>query len=70
MYDLKISVRKRGEKWEYRFDGAPVGGKRKQISKSGFKTEKQVKENVSALDFGPLNQDQMHEIRQILQNEK
>ena len=42
MYDVKISTRKRGEKWEYRFDGAPVGGKRKQISKSGFKTEKQA----------------------------
>ena len=42
MYDLKISVRKRGEKWEYRFDGTPVGVTRKQISKNGFKTESQA----------------------------
>lgn len=42
MYDVKISTRKRGGKWEYRFDGSPVGGKRKQISKSGFETERQA----------------------------
>ena len=27
-----VSARKRGEKWEYRFEGATIDGKRKQIS--------------------------------------
>lgn len=38
-----IYYRNRGTKakpnWQYRFEGAPVGGKRKEISKSGFKTK-------------------------------
>lgn len=36
----KVSTRKRGDKWQYYFEGAPVNGKRKQIVKSGFKTSK------------------------------
>ena len=32
----------------------------------GFKTVKQVEENAKAMDFGPLSQDQMDEIDQIL----
>ena len=32
----------------------------------GFKSEKQVKENVSALDFGALSKEQMEEIDRIL----
>ena len=36
----EVTARKRGEKWEYRFEGASVTGKRKQISKSGFRTKK------------------------------
>lgn len=35
----EIRTRKRGTKWEYSFEGAPVGGKRKTISKSGFRTK-------------------------------
>lgn len=35
-----MTIRKRGNVWEYRFDAAKVGGKRKQITKSGFKTKK------------------------------
>lgn len=42
----QINVRKRGEKWEYRFEGASIGGKRKQITKGGFRTKK------DALDAG------------------
>lgn len=38
-----VYYRNRGTKakpnWQYRFEGAPVGGKRKEISKSGFKTK-------------------------------
>ena len=40
----KINVRKRGNKWEYRFEAAKVDGKRKQISKSGFNTKKEALE--------------------------
>lgn len=35
----EINYRKRGKKWEYRFEAAPVDGKRKQISKGGFTTK-------------------------------
>ena len=34
----------------------------------GFKTIKQVEENVEALQFGPLPKKQMHEIEKILEN--
>lgn len=37
-----VSCRKRGNYWQYRFDVAKVDGKRKQISKSGFKTKKEA----------------------------
>lgn len=40
----KLNVRKRGEKWEYRFEGARVNGKRKQFSKGGFRTRKDALE--------------------------
>lgn len=39
-----VSVSKRGTKWQYRFEAASVGGKRKQISKSGFRTKKEAME--------------------------
>ena len=35
-----INVAKRGSTWQYRFEGAKVDGKRKQFSKSGFRTKK------------------------------
>lgn len=39
-----VNVRKRGEKWEYRFEAAKVNGKRKHISKGGFRTKKDALE--------------------------
>lgn len=39
-----ISIRKRNELYEYRFEAGKVNEKRKQISKSGFKT--QIKEDI------------------------
>jgi len=41
----------------------------KTIPIPGFKTAKQVIENAKALDFGPLSQDQMHEIEDLVQKE-
>lgn len=35
----QLRTRKRGNKWEYNFEGAAVAGKRKTISKSGFRTK-------------------------------
>jgi integrase len=35
----QLRTRKRGNKWEYSFEGASVAGKRKTISKSGFRTK-------------------------------
>lgn len=37
-----VIARKRGFKWEYRFEGASIAGKRKQYSKGGFKTKKEA----------------------------
>ena len=34
-----INTRKRGQKWEYYFETAKMGGKRKRISKGGFSTK-------------------------------
>lgn len=42
----QVTARKRGSFWEYRYEGISVNGKRKQFSKSGFKTKKE------ALDAG------------------
>lgn len=45
-----LTYRKRGTKWEFRFDTAKVGGKRKQISKGGFTTKKEAEiEGIKAL---------------------
>lgn len=38
----KLNITKRGSSWQYRFEVAPVDGKRKQVSKSGFKTRKEA----------------------------
>ena len=38
----ELNYRKRGDKWEYRFETAKVDGKRKQISKSGFATKREA----------------------------
>lgn len=38
----------------------------KTIPIPGFKTIKQVEENIQAMEFGPLNEDQMNEIDDIL----
>ena len=34
-----VNVRKRGNVYEYSFDVAKIEGKRKRVSKSGFKTK-------------------------------
>ena len=45
----KLNIRDRNKNnpnqkpnWEYRFEAAPIGGQRKQISKSGFRTKKEA----------------------------
>lgn len=58
----ELNARKRGKNWEYRFEGAKIDGKRKQISKGGFRTKKDALEagmkalaeyNSSGLYFKP-----------------
>ena len=45
-----LYIRKRNDKWEYRFESARVNGKRKQITKSGFQTKKEaLEEGTKAL---------------------
>ena len=39
-----VNVRKRGNVYEYNFDVAKIEGKRKRISKSGFKTKAEAQE--------------------------
>lgn len=41
---MKLSVRKRGTYYEYRFEMASIDGTRKWESKSGFKTKKEARE--------------------------
>lgn len=38
----KVNVRKRGNYWSWRFEGAIVDGKRQQPSKSGYRTKKEA----------------------------
>lgn len=38
----EVNITKRGTKWQYRFEGATIDGKRKQFSKSGFHTKKEA----------------------------
>ena len=47
-----LNVTKRGDKWQYRFEAASVDGKRKRVSKSGFKTKKEAVEALVALGYG------------------
>ena len=35
----QLRTRKRGSTWQYSFETAPVNGKRKSVSKSGFRTK-------------------------------
>ena len=37
-----INIRKRGYVYQYQFEAAPIKGKRKQITKSGFKTKNEA----------------------------
>lgn len=57
-----INVTKRGSTWQYRFEAAKVNGKRRQISKGGFRTKKEALEagtkalaeyNASGCSFTP-----------------
>ena len=34
-----VSVRRRGKVYQYQYDIAPINGKRKRVTKSGFKTK-------------------------------
>ncbi|HBA04275.1 MAG TPA: hypothetical protein DCW51_10210 [Clostridium sp.] len=46
----QVNVKKRGTKWQYVFEGAKIDGKRKRITKSGFRTKKEALEaGVAAL---------------------
>lgn len=38
----KVGTRKRGNKWQYYFEGARINGKRNQIVKSGFDSQKKA----------------------------
>ena len=44
-----VNVRKRGNVYEYRAEIAPVDGKRKWISKSGFSSKKEANEKEEVL---------------------
>lgn len=37
-----INIRKRGSVYQYQFEAEPIDGKRKQITKSGFKTKNEA----------------------------
>ncbi len=50
-----LNVRKRNDKWEYRFEGAKIDGKRNQITKGGFKTKKECQEAGNKALFQYMN---------------
>ena len=39
-----VHARRRGNKWEYRFEAASINGLRKQICKSGYASKKEAME--------------------------
>ena len=58
----QVTCMKRGSKWQYRFEGAKINGKRKRFTKGGFATKKEALEagtkalaeyNNSGLRFVP-----------------
>ncbi len=58
----QVTCMKRGNTWQYRFEGAKIGGKRKRFTKGGFATKKEALEagnkalteyNNSGLTFIP-----------------
>ena len=50
-----VRINKRGNVYQYQFDVAPVDGKRKRVSKSGFKTKKEAEE-AGTKAFNEYNQ--------------
>ena len=38
----QVTCMKRGNYWQYRFEGAKIGGKRKRFTKGGFATKKEA----------------------------
>lgn len=40
----QVTCMKRGNKWQYRFEGAHIGGKRRRFTKGGFSTKKEAME--------------------------
>ena len=39
-----VNIKKRGKVYQYQFEAGKVNGKRKRISKSGFKTKKEAED--------------------------
>ena len=57
-----INVRKRGNVYEYSFDVAKIEGKRKRITKSGFKTKNEAQEAGTVAYEDSINLDVIDEI--------
>ena len=69
-----VNARKRGTTWQYQFEAAKVDGKRKQITKGGFRTKADAIEagtkalaeyNNSGLHFEPSDIIECFEILEI-----
>ena len=65
----QISTRKRGNTWEYSFEVAPVNGKRKRKSKSGFRTKKDALEAGTKAKAEYDNKGYIAEPKKILFND-
>lgn len=55
----KLNISKRGNYWQYRFETAKIDGKRKQVSKSGFRTKKEA-ETAGTKALAEYNNAGMH----------
>lgn len=67
----KVNVRRRGKKWEWRFEGAIVDGKRQQPSKGGYPTQREAleagtKAYAEYLNSGIVVQDQEMSVSDFL----
>ena len=49
----QVNIKKRGNVYQYQFEIAPQGGKRKFINKSGFKTKAEAQEaGIVTINYG------------------
>ena len=65
-----ISIRKRGNSYQYCFDIGKVNGKRKQMTKCGFRTKSDVGRNILNYPFKIIFTAHQHWTKKITEDGK